>query len=92
VRPFVIERLVMAFEDIEGFPVITVTETEGFGRSLKHTREDILNPFRRVKRIAIAAPDEMVEQSVTAMRENGHTGKLGDGLILAVPLDNSILI
>ncbi|MEO8573164.1 MAG: P-II family nitrogen regulator [Pyrinomonadaceae bacterium] len=92
IRPFIIDRLVVALEDIEKFPGITISDAEGFGRSLKHARTDILNPFRQVKRIEIAAPDEMVEQIVEAILAHAHTGKLGDGIIFVLPVEGSMLI
>lgn len=91
VRPFTIDRLVVALEEIENFPGMTVTEADGFERKLKNTA-DTLNPFKPYKRIEIAAPDELVEQIVAAIRAQAHTGKKGDGVILLVPLEQIVAI
>jgi nitrogen regulatory protein P-II 1 len=92
VRPHTIDKIVVALEDIENFPGITVTDVEGFGQRLRTSAYDALNPFKLKKQIEIAANDEMVEQIVTALRENAHTGKKGDGIILVVPIEEAVLI
>lgn len=92
VRPFLIDKIVVAFEDIENFPGMTIIDSEGFGQSLGTTPNDALNPFKPNKRIEIAANDEMVEEIVAAIREHAHTGKKGDGIILVTPIENAVLI
>lgn len=91
VRPFVIERLLIALEEIDNFPGLTISDSEGFGQRLK-TSADAINPFKPNKRIEIAAPDEMVEQIVSSVRSAAHTGKKGDGIIYVLPIEKSILI
>ena len=92
VRPFTLDKIVVALEEIEGFPGITVTEAEGFGQRLRTSSYDALTPFKEKKRIEIACNDEMVEQIVAAIRKNAHTGKKGDGIIFILPIDNAVLI
>lgn len=92
VRPFTIEKMVVAFEDIENFPGVTITDAEGFGHRLRISVDDALSPLKRNRRIEIAAPDEMVEQIVSVIREHAHTGKKGDGIILMVPVEDAVLI
>ena len=92
VRPFLIDRLVVAFEDIENFPGMTIMDSEGFGQRLRTNPNDALNPFKPNKRIEIACNDEMVEEIVAAIREHAHTGKKGDGIILIMPIENAVLI
>ncbi len=92
VRPFTIERLVVAFEDIQDFPGMTVIDSEGFGQRLRHTSIDALDPFKPNKRVEIACSDEMVDQIVAVIREHGRTGKKGDGIILVLPIDAAFLI
>ena len=92
VRPFTLDKIVVALEEIESFPGITVTNAEGFGQRLRTTAYDTLNPFKEKKRIEIACNDEMVEQIVAAIRAHAHTGKKGDGIIFILPIENAILI
>ena len=92
VRPFLIDRIVAALEDIPDFPGMTVTDSQGFGKIPFTTFEDSLNPLKTCKRIEIAAPDEMAEPIVSSIREHAHTGRNGDGIILVLPLEKSVLI
>lgn len=91
VRPFVIDRLVVALENIENFPGVTVTDTEGFGQRVK-TADDAINPFRPNKRIEIAANDEKVETIVAVIKEHAHTGRKGDGFVIVLNIEESTLI
>lgn len=91
VRPFVIDRLIVAFEDMEDFPGVTITDTEGFGQRVK-TPDDVINPFRPNKRIEIVSPNEMVQPVVTAIKEHAHTGRKGDGFVLVLNIEDSTLI
>lgn len=81
----------MAFEDIEGFPGVTIMNTEGFGLRIK-TPEDALNPLRPNRRLEIASPDDKVESVVAAIKEHGHTGRKGDGFIIILDVESSMLI
>ena len=92
VRPFTIDKIVVALEDIENFPGITITEAEGFGRRLQTSDYDALSPFKEKKRIEIACNDEMVDQIVAVLRSSAHTGKKGDGIIVVLPIENAVLI
>lgn len=92
IRPFLIDRLIVAFEEIENFPGLTILNSEGFGKRLSTTQNDVLNPFNPNKRIEIACNDEMVEQIVEVIRTHAHTGKKGDGIILVMPLEKTLMI
>ncbi len=92
VRPFMVEKIVNAFEEIEGFPGMTVIDSEGFGRRIKTSAYDALDPFKPNKRIEVAANDEMVDSIVAAIKQNAHTGKKGDGIITIIPIDAVTLI
>lgn len=92
VRPFLIDRIIVALEDIKNFPGATFVDTEGFGQGLRTSRDDMLNPLHTRKQIEIAAPDEMVNQIVSVIREQAHTGKKGDGVIFILPIETAIVI
>lgn len=92
VRPQMIDRLVVALENIENFPGLTICESEGFGQRLRTTFTSQLNPFKPNKRIEIAANDDIVEEIVAAIREHAHTGKKGDGIIFVLPIEQAVII
>ncbi len=92
VRPFTVEKIVTAFEDIEDFPGMTVTDSEGFGRGPRSAAYDTLDPFNPNKRIEIVCDDKLVRTIVEAIKEHAHTGKKGDGIIHVLPVDELIAI
>lgn len=91
VRPFVIDRLVVAFENIDDFPGVTITATEGFGQRVK-TPDDAINPFRPNKRLEIVCADEMAAPIMAAIKEHAHTGRKGDGFVIVLNIEDSTLI
>ena len=91
VRPNVLDRLIVAFEDIDGFPGVSVINTEGFGQRVK-TPGDALNPLRPNRRIEIATPDDKVNVIVSTIREHAHTGRKGDGFIVVLNIEESMVI
>jgi len=91
VRPFVIDRLVVALEDIEDFPGVTVTDAEGFGQRIK-TPDDLLRPLKASKRVEIAADAAAVDEIISVIRANAHTGKKGDGIILVSDVEQTHLV
>lgn len=92
VRPFLIDKLVVAFENIEKFPGITVVDAHGFGQGLNKSWNETLDPFHPKKQIEIAAPAGMVKEIVEAIHEHAHTGKTGDGMIFVLALEQTIRI
>lgn len=92
VRPFTVEKIVTAFEGIQGFPGLTIIDSEGFGQRLPLNPSDVFNPFKSNKRLEIAANDDMVDSIVAAIKINAHTGKKGDGIIAVLPIESVTLI
>lgn len=92
VRPFKVDEIVTALEEIEGFPGMTVVDSEGFGQRLRNTATDAVVPFKPNKRIEIAVSNEMVENIVATIRQTAHTGKKGDGIVVVVPIESGFLI
>lgn len=91
VRPFVLDRLVLALENIENFPGMTVLDSEGFGQRVK-TPDDAINPLKPNKRIEIVTPEQTVGPIVAAIKEHAHTGRKGDGFVVVLNIEESALI
>jgi len=92
VRPFKLDEIVTALEGIEGFPGMTVSDSEGFGQRIRNSATDALDPFKSNKRIEIVVSDDLAESVVGAIKNNAHTGRKGDGLISVLPVDTVALI
>jgi len=84
-----------ALSDI-GMQGITVTEVKGFGRQKGHTElyrgaEYVVDFLPKVK-IEVATTDDQVDQVIEAISKAANTGKIGDGKIFVVNLEQAIRI
>ena len=75
---------------------ITVTEVKGFGRQKGHTElyrgaEYVVDFLPKVK-IEVATTDDQVDQVIEAISKAANTGKIGDGKIFVVSLEQAIRI
>ena len=95
VKPLKLDDLREALSDI-GMQGITVTEVKGFGRQKGHTElyrgaEYVVDFLPKVK-IEVATTDEQVDQVIEAISKAANTGKIGDGKIFVVHLEQAIRI
>ena len=95
IKPFKLEEVKEALSQIsvEG---MTVTEVRGFGRQKGHTEiyrgsEYTVDFLPKVK-IEVAVSDEVVGKAVEAITTTARTGKIGDGKIFVLPLENVVRI
>jgi nitrogen regulatory protein P-II 1 len=75
---------------------MTITEVKGFGRQKGHTElyrgaEYSVDFLPKVK-IQILVPDEKASQVVDAILQTARTGKIGDGKIFVIPVEEVIRI
>lgn len=95
VKPFKLDDVREALSDI-GMQGITVTEVKGFGRQKGHTElyrgaEYVVDFLPKVK-IEVATSDDTVDQVIEAISKAANTGKIGDGKIFVVNLEQAIRI
>lgn len=95
IKPFKLEDLKEGLKDI-GIQGMTVTEVKGFGRQKGHAEiyrgaEYVIDFLPKVK-VEIVIADEMVAQVVEVIRESAKTGKIGDGKIFVLPVENAVRI
>ena len=95
VKPFKLDDVREALSDI-GMQGITVTEVKGFGRQKGHTElyrgaEYVVDFLPKVN-IEVATSDEQVDQVIEAISKAANTGKIGDGKIFVVHLEQAIRI
>ena len=95
VKPFKLDDVREALSDI-GMQGITVTEVKGFGRQKGHTElyrgaEYVVDFLPKVK-IEEATTDDQVDQVIEAISKAANTGKIGDGKIFVVNLEQAIRI
>jgi nitrogen regulatory protein P-II 2 len=95
IKPFKLDDVREALSDI-GMQGITVTEVKGFGRQKGHTElyrgaEYVVDFLPKVK-IEVATTDDQVDQVIEAISKAANTGKIGDGKIFVVNLEQAIRI
>ena len=95
IKPFKLDEVKEALHAI-GIQGMTVTEVKGFGRQKGHTElyrgaEYVVDFLPKLK-IEIAVSDEMTEKTVQAIVESASTGRIGDGKIFVIPVEDAVRI
>jgi nitrogen regulatory protein PII len=95
IKPFKLEEVkeALAAAGIEG---MTVTEVKGFGRQKGHTEiyrgsEYTVDFLPKVK-IEVAVASDVAGKAVEAIAKAAKTGKIGDGKVFVVPLEEVVRI
>ena len=95
VKPFKLDEVREALGDL-GVAGVTVTEVKGFGRQKGHTElyrgaEYVVDFLPKVK-LDIVVADEMVDKVIDSISKTAHTGKIGDGKIFVMNVEDAIRI
>jgi len=95
IKPFKLEEVKQAISEI-GIEGMTVTEVKGFGRQKGHTEiyrgsEYTVDFLPKVK-IEIAIADDLVTKAVEAITTSAKTGKIGDGKVFVLPIEDAVRI
>ena len=95
IKPFKLDEVKDALSEI-GLKGITVIEAKGFGRQKGHTElyrgaEYIVDFLPKVK-LEIVVDDEMLDRAVEAIQTAAHTGRIGDGKIFIIPIEDVVRV
>lgn len=95
IKPFKLDDVRESLSEI-GVQGITVTEVKGFGRQKGHTElyrgaEYVVDFLPKVK-IDVAIDDKDLDRVIEAITKAANTGKIGDGKIFVVDLEQAIRI
>ncbi|WP_022853333.1 P-II family nitrogen regulator [Thermodesulfatator atlanticus] len=95
IKPFKLEEVKEALAEI-GIKGMTVSEVKGFGRQKGHREiyrgaEYIVDFLPKVK-IELIVDDDQVEKVVETIINSARTGKIGDGKIFILPVEDVIRI
>jgi len=95
IKPFKLEEVKEALAEI-GVEGMTVTEVKGFGRQKGHTEiyrgsEYTVDFLPKIK-LEIVLSDEKCDTAVAAIIKAARTGKIGDGKIFVLPVEDAIRI
>ena len=95
IKPFKMEDVKEALAEI-GVEGMTVSEVKGFGRQKGHTEiyrgsEYTVDFLPKVK-FEIVVSDERVQKAVDAIVQSAKTGKIGDGKVFILNIEDAIRI
>ena len=95
IKPFKLDEVKEALQAV-GVQGITVTEAKGFGRQKGHTElyrgaEYVVDFLPKVK-IEVVVPDDRVERAIDAIRKAAQTGRIGDGKIFVLNVEEAVRI
>ena len=95
IKPFKLDDVKDALHDA-GVSGITVSEVKGFGRQKGHTElyrgaEYVVDFLPKVK-VEVVVEDDQVDRVVEAIEAAARTGRIGDGKIFVIPVEQAIRI
>ena len=95
IKPFKLDEVKEALHEI-GIQGLTVTEVKGFGRQKGHTElyrgaEYVVDFLPKIK-LEIVVADDVADKVVDAIVGAANTGRIGDGKIFVMSLEETIRI
>jgi len=95
IKPFKLDDVRAALSDV-GVQGITVSEVKGYGRQKGHTElyrgaEYVVDLLPKIE-LDIVVADDLVTRVVETIREKANTGKIGDGKIFVIPIEDAVRI
>jgi nitrogen regulatory protein PII len=95
IKPFKLDDVKEALNEI-GIQGMTVTEVKGYGRQKGHKEvyrgaEYVVDFIPKIK-LEIVVDVGRVEQVVTKIRESAYTGKIGDGKIFVLEVEQAVRV
>lgn len=95
VKPFKLDDVKEALAEV-GLHGLTVTEVKGFGRQKGHTESyrgaEYIVDFLPKMKIEVVVPDDLVTRVVEAIERAARTGRIGDGKIFVIPIEEAVRI
>ena len=95
IKPFKLDEVKEALQEI-GIQGITVVEVKGFGRQKGHTElyrgaEYVVDFLPKIK-LQVVVQDQQVEEVIESVMKAANTGRIGDGKIFVLPMEEAIRI
>lgn len=95
IKPFKLDEVKEALAEI-GIDGMTVSEVKGFGRQKGHSEiyrgsEYTVELLPKIV-LDICVPADMVDKTVETILKSAHTGKIGDGKIFVMPVEQAYRI
>lgn len=95
IKPFKLDEVKDALSEV-GIQGMTVTEVKGFGRTggkkeVYRGSAYVVDFVPKVK-LEIVVPESMVKEVIDAIEKSAKTGRIGDGKIFVLPIDEAVRI
>lgn len=95
IKPFKLDDVKEALQEV-GLQGMTVTDVRGFGRQKGHTElyrgaEYVVDFLPKVK-IELVVENNLVARAVEAIKTAAHSGRIGDGKIFIIPVEDAVRI
>lgn len=95
IKPFKLEEVREALTEA-GVQGLMVSEVKGYGRQAGHTEiyrgaEYVVNFVPKIK-LEMAVAEEDVSNVVKTISERAKTGKIGDGKVFVLPLEQALRV
>lgn len=95
IKPFKLDEVKAALSAV-AIQGMTVSEVRGFGRQKGHKEvyrgaEYVVELVPKIK-IEIVVPDQTVTRVVETIAKDAKTGKIGDGKIFVVPVEEAVRV
>lgn len=95
IKPFKLDEVKDALSEV-GIQGMTVTEVKGFGRTggkkeVYRGSAYVVDFVPKVK-LEIVVPEAMVKEVIDAIEKSAKTGRIGDGKIFVMPIDEAVRI
>ena len=95
IKPFKLEEVMEALTEA-GVQGLMVSEVKGYGRQAGHTEiyrgaEYVVNFVPKLK-LEMAVADDDVKNVVDTISEKAKTGKIGDGKVFVLPLEQALRV
>ncbi len=95
IKPFKLDEVKEALNEI-GIAGMTVTDVKGYGRQKGHKEvyrgAEYKVDFNPKTKIELVLADDLVEKAVTVIRDAALTGKIGDGKIFIIPVEDILRV
>ena len=95
IKPFKLEEVKEALAGV-GVEGLTVIEVKGFGRQKGHTEiyrgSEYTVDFLPKLKLDVVVNDELLQPAIDAIIKSAKTGKIGDGKIFIISIEDAIRI
>ncbi len=95
IKPFKLDQVKKALHEL-GVQGMTITEVKGYGRQKGHTEiyrgaEYVVDFIPKIK-VEVIVPADQAEDVVQCIREAANSGKIGDGKIFVLPVEEVLRV